>query len=144
MLGSLPNSSREAAKLSVPPPEKRIEPKRYIYPLAYKRDPFIPLIGEMVSGTTTRVSLTDKKGEFIRLELKGIIKDKKGKIALISSSHGESYTLKAGRIYDRRNQIISGVSGIIKEGSVVLFSPNRTIIELPLLRKEGVPTKYGS
>lgn len=136
MLGSSPNISKTPTKLAIPPVEKKDEPKRYIYPLAHKRDPFVPLIGGSVDDRKTVASLTDRKGEFTKLELKGIIKDKKGKMALIASLHGESYTLKTGKIYDKRNRIVTGVSGVIKEESVVLYSPNRTILELSLPGKE--------
>ena len=117
--------------------ETREEPPRYFYPFGNKRDPMVSLIG--AGGAASNAESGGKginKGEFSNLELKGIIHDGRGKVAMIASSDGESYLLRSGRIYDRKNRIVSGVSGIIKEKSVVLVSRNRTVTELSLRSRE--------
>ena len=78
------------------------------------------------------------------MELKGILKDRRGKVAIISASDGEYYVLKSGRIYDRKSRVIPGVSGIIKEKSVVLISQNRTITELFLHRTDEAAVSVNS
>ena len=117
--------------------EAKEEPAQYFYPNANKRDPFTPLIGaDAAASAKSGVQAGLQKGELSKLELKGILRDRKGKVALISSADGEPYVLKSGRIYDRKNRMVSGVSGIIKENSVVLISQNRTITELSLRKRE--------
>lgn len=102
--------------LTPPAPEKKVEPPKYAYPHGDKRDPFIPLTGGSRTGS---VNLAQN---FANLELKGILRDRRGKIAVIAASDGESYTLRGGKVYDRRNRIVSQVTGIIKQESVVLYS----------------------
>ena len=94
----------------------------------------MPLIGGQISAQAASGNV--EKGDLANLELKGILRDKRGKIALIASSSGEPYTLRSGRIYDKKNRIVNGVSGIIKETSVILVTQNRTIKELTLSKKE--------
>lgn len=126
---------------SVPPPppappdapaEKKPEPPKYYYPLAEYRDPFVPLIGGQAYSGKGGAQLTAQS--FANLELKGILRDRRGKIAVIASTDGESYVLKSGRIFDQRNHLILGVSGIIKENSVVLVAQNKVTKELTLKR----------
>lgn len=124
------------AKVTPPTPIKKEEFAKYVYPHATQRDLFIPLVGSAASGSGNMGSVIDRRGEFVSLELRGIMRDKRGKVAMISTSDGQTYFLKAGKIYDKRNRIISGVSGIIKENSVVLISQNKTMKELHLVKKE--------
>ena len=118
----------------ITPEPKKPEPPKYVYPFLQQRDPFVPLIG---APAATAPSGTPSIESFSNLELRGILQDRRGKIALISSTDGESYVLRSGRVYDRRNRMISGVQGIIKENSVVLISKNKTVRELTISRKEG-------
>lgn len=131
-----------------PPPtsaaasEKKEEPVKYSYPYAQKRDPFLPLAGTLTvesgeSKSPFAASETNPEKAFANLELRGILRDAKGRVALIKSSDGESYTLKSGRIYDDRNRIVSGVAGIIKENSILLISENKTMKLLELARRGG-------
>ena len=126
--------------------EKKEEPPKYFYPYAQKRDPFVPLIGG-VQGSPSAKSGSDKRsverGDVGNLELRGILRDRRGKVAMISSSSGEAYTLRSGRVYDKQNRAVSGVSGIIKENSVILITQNRTVKEIPLAKKEPVSTRSG-
>jgi len=127
--------STTAAKVPDSQPEAKEEPPHYFYPYGNKRDPFTPLIGAE-NANAGKGSSDLSKGELNNLELKGILRDRKGKVAVIASSDGEPFYLKSGRVYDRKNRMISGVSGIIKESSVVLISRNRAITELSLKRKD--------
>ncbi len=115
--------------------EEKAEPPKYFYPFAAKRDPFAPLVG-ITSGTNDPASGKGlAKGELSNLELKGIMLDRKGKVAYIASTTGEVFFLRSGRIYDKKNRVVAGVSGIIKENSVVLISQNRTMTELIMQKK---------
>ena len=124
-------------KITAAAPEAKEEPSRYFYPYGNKRDPFIPLIGATGMASSGEGKGLGK-GDLANLELKGILHDHRGKMAVIASGGGEHYVLRAGRIYDRKNRVVTGVSGIIKEKSVILISQNRTMTELSLrTREEG-------
>ena len=120
---------------AAPEPVKKAEPDKYVYPFsAQNRDPFVPLIGGQ--GTASASDSAQLLAQnFSNLELKGIIGDGKGRMALIVSSDGDSYVLKSGRVFDKRNHAINGISGAIRENSIVLISANKTVRELALTRK---------
>lgn len=143
----LPEMKPQPVAAVSPSIQKKDETPKYVYPHVSKRDPFIALITEGGAGGGTRIvdmesesGFINKKGEFVNLELRGILKDKKGKVAMIASTGGEAYMLKSGKIYDKRNRIIEGISGIIKEQSVILISQNKTVKELSLFKKEKTKT----
>ncbi|OGR87679.1 MAG: hypothetical protein A3A86_04835 [Elusimicrobia bacterium RIFCSPLOWO2_01_FULL_60_11] len=120
----------------VPRPDPKMETPRYSYPYSSKRDPFTPLAGSAAAlAGASSGSQGISSGELSNLELKGILRDRKGKVALISASDGEPFVLRSGRVYDRKNRIVSGISGIIKENSVILISQNRTVTELSLKKQ---------
>ena len=127
----------EPPPASTPAPVKKPEPPKYAYPYDGRRDPFMPLVGTPGSYAGSSQDAQTITQSFSNLELKGILKAKSGKIAMISATNGETYMLKSGRVFDRRNRVIHGVSGIIKENSVVLISQNKTVKELVLVRKDG-------
>ena len=133
-LSELVPSPTQAA--AAPQPEAKAETPRYFYPYASKRDPFAPLVGSAGYAGSSSGSQGLSSGELTNLELKGILRDRKGKVALISASDGEAFVLRSGRIYDKKNRIVSGISGIIKENSVILISQNRTVTELSLRNKD--------
>lgn len=111
---------------------QKLEVARYYYPSSDERDPFAPLSGSASYSGRSNSQMVFQN--FANLELRGIMRDRKGKIAVIGATSGEAFVLKSGRIYDQRNHLINGVTGIIKESSVVLISSNRTVKELPLKR----------
>ena len=128
-----PKITAQAAPQTV---EEKPETPQYLYPYAKKRDPFVPLIGNGQAFAEAEAEQqpkgTKEENELAKLELKGIMRYKDGKVAIISSTDGESYTLRSGRIYDQKNKKINGITGIIKERSIVLISNNNTIKELTL------------
>jgi len=89
------------------------------------RDPFIPLEGSEVRSDLT----SDRPPQIASLQLKGIIQDTKGRIALLTSGVS-SYVLRGGRLYDGRNHMMKGISGVIKTNSVILIGSDRTVREL--------------
>ncbi|MBN1823334.1 MAG: hypothetical protein JW803_03335 [Endomicrobiales bacterium] len=106
--------------------------KKFVYRGDKYRDPFVPLTGEgMVFGGSEEVNVPQVGG----LALKGIIKEGKQKIALISGG-GISYTLQNSRLYDSKQRLVKGITGIIKEESVVIIAPDKTTKELKLRNRE--------
>lgn len=95
------------------------------------RDPFIPLTGEGVPVTASEEVVTPNIGT---LALKGIFNDGKIKMALISGGN-ISYVLKGSMLYDNRQRLVKGVSGVIKNDSVILIAPDKTTKELRLREK---------
>jgi hypothetical protein len=88
------------------------------------RDPFVPLIGEARSDQTT-----DRPPAIASLILKGIVQDSNGRMALITGGVS-SYILRGGRLYNDRNHVVKGLSGVIKTDSVVIIGSDRTIREI--------------
>lgn len=91
------------------------------------RDPFIPL-GGRAAGTGRGELIIPQLGA---LALKGIIADQQKKVALIVGGGGV-FVLKDGKLYDNRNRLIRGISGVVKDRSVILTGPDRTVRELAL------------
>lgn len=88
------------------------------------RDPFVALNGDYRNDQGA-----DRPPQISSLLLKGIIQDAKGRVALLTSGVS-SYILRGGRLYDGRNHMMKGISGIIKSNSVVLMGSDRTVKEL--------------
>lgn len=109
---------------------------KYTYAFENKRDPFTPLVGSGGASMNSDQPI-DIQNNIANLELRGIIKDKTGKIALILATDGEYYTLRAGKIYSKRNHWIQGIKGVIKEKSVVLTSRDKSVKELPLITSDS-------
>lgn len=103
--------------------------KSYSYLGDKYRDPFIPLTG---AGADTD---SDRAPQISTLQLKGIIQDPKGRVAVLSTG-SMSYILRAGRLYDGRNRPLKGVSGVIKSQSVVLIGSDRTVKEIQLNKED--------
>jgi hypothetical protein len=88
------------------------------------RDPFIALTGEFRQDQGA-----DRPPQISTLSLKGILQDEKGRVALLTSGVN-SYVLRGGRLYDGRNHLMKGISGIVKSNSVILMGSDHTIREL--------------
>jgi hypothetical protein len=108
---------------ALPQQKVKAEVKKYFYPYTQKRDPFTALIGNTSRDSTSSEDLSIH--ELPNLELKGILRDRKGKMAMITSRDGGTFLLRAGKIYDRKNRVIPGISGMIKEKSVILISKDQ-------------------
>jgi len=91
---------------------------KYVYEGLSYRDPFIPLSGEKMAKAKlglTKDAIVPNLGS---LEIKGIIVDKKDRIALFTSPYG-SYIFVNGKLYDSQNRLVKGITGkmIYKKGS---------------------------
>ncbi len=99
--------------------------KNYAYYADRYRDPFIPLTGDFHADQ----SALDRPPQIASLQLKGIVQDAKGRMALLTSGVS-SYILKGGRLFDGRNRMIKKIAGVIKTESVVLIGADRTVREI--------------
>jgi len=112
---------------------RKQETPRYVYRGDRFRDPFAPLSGE---GTYSAVLLSEEVAvpNLGSLVLKGIFEDSKIKMALISGG-GINYILKGTRLYDSRQRLVRGISGIIRKDDVLMIAPDKTTKELKLKSK---------
>jgi hypothetical protein len=99
--------------------------KNYTYYGDRYRDPFVPLNGDIRSD----LDAMDRPPQLSALQLKGIVQDAKGRMALLTSGVN-SYILNGGRLYDGRNRMVKKIAGIIKTDSVVIIGSDRTVREL--------------
>lgn len=104
---------------------------RYTYAGTRNRDPFQPL---PLDGTSTRIVGDVVVPPVGSLILKGIMADGKQKMAIISAG-GIGYVLKGKYLYDNRQRLIHGITGIIKEESVIIIAPDKTTKEIRLREK---------
>jgi hypothetical protein len=104
---------------------------QYAYGGERYRDPFVSLAGEAVQSTGTDELVTPNVSA---LTLKGIFNDGKQSIAIVSAGVN-SYTLKGSRLYDNRNRLIKGITGVVRKESVLLIAPDKTTKELKLRDK---------
>ena len=106
--------------------KKKLPP--YVYTGDRFRDPFIPINSEGVSFPDENdVSVPNIGG----LTLRGILDDGKQKIAIISGG-GVTYLLKGSHLYDSRQRLVKGISGVIKTETVLIIAPDKTTRELKL------------
>ena len=140
------NQGGNISNSSVPRPQfKKINLPEYVPPKpvpAYKyqggtyRDPFV-LPGTSFSNMFTegKVMIADDtldKEMIAALKLRGIIKwEKNIELALINDAIGRSFTLRQGKLYNRKLVEVKGITGVIHGSSVVIFSSD-TKVELKL------------
>lgn len=122
--GAQPAPGAPASPANKPAPPPLPAYARYQFYADRYRDPFIPLVGEIQSD-----QMADRAPQIGSLLLKGIVQDTKGRMALLNSGVS-SYILRAGRLYNSRNRLVKGVSGVIKADSVLIIGADRTVREL--------------
>ncbi|MBI5200110.1 MAG: hypothetical protein HY925_00870 [Elusimicrobia bacterium] len=107
-----------------------------IYTGAALRDPFIAVAGAakasaiaaLAPGETPIPAGTVPSEDFSihSLELKGVMEDKTGGFAiLVDPKFGASFVLRRGKLFDVRNKLVPGVTGMVKakQKSVMLIGP---------------------
>ena len=113
-----------------PAPEEKAVPL-YVYAGTQNRDPFQPLSLDGSTASPVGDVVVPPVGSLI---LKGIIKDGTQKIAIISGG-GIGYVLKGKYLYDNRQRLVRGITGVIKDESVIIIAPDKTTKEIRLREK---------
>ena len=110
---------------------------------AASRDPFIPLAGGSAMDVGNGPSVDKEPGAFnpSSLELKGILRTRTGRWAMLSGAGGERYVVENGKVHDAKRKPVEGYVGIIKEKTLVLIGPNNQVTELKLKRDQEDQTK---
>jgi hypothetical protein len=95
------------------------------------RDPFMPATS---GGGGSRAAKRDDgepepppTADIHALTLRGILKDKNADFAIFAAETGETFMLRAGRLYNERNKPVQGITVRInlKQKLVELFTPER-------------------
>lgn len=110
---------------------------------APSRDPFVPLAGGSAMDLSGPSTPDREPGAFnpSSLELKGILRTRMGRWAMLSGPGGDRYVVENGKIHDAKKKPIEGYVGIIKEKTLVLIGPNNQVTELKLKRDQEEETK---
>lgn len=95
------------------------------------RDPFLP--ASSGGGGSRAAKREDGEPEapptadIHALSLRGILKDKNADYAIFASESGETFMLRAGRLYNDRNKPVQGITGRIdlRRKLVELFTPEK-------------------
>lgn len=130
LLGAVPLRAED------PPAPAAEEEPLYIYN-GSSRDPLIPLLGAPQMGLGA--AQPDREpGAFnpSSMELKGILRTRTGRWAMMTGTAGERYVVENGKIHDGKKKPVEGYVGIIKEKTVVLIGPNNQVTELKLKRDQ--------
>ena len=81
------------------------------------RDPFLP--AAMGAKSARRVDDAKTDGPEVvdihGMTLRGILKDSKTDFALFAAETGGTYLLRGGRLYNERNKLVPGITGVIKQ-----------------------------
>ncbi|MCX5778079.1 MAG: hypothetical protein NTU66_02485 [Elusimicrobia bacterium] len=102
--------------------------ERYEYAGDIYRDPFMSINREGMSVSGTDEIVIPNIGS---LKLKGLMSEGKQKIAILSNGVF-GYVLKEKLLYDSRQRLIPGFTGIFKEGSVIIVAPDKSTKEIHL------------
>ncbi|MBI4051321.1 MAG: hypothetical protein HY400_02325 [Elusimicrobia bacterium] len=96
-----------------------------VYTTDKMRDPFIPLTGAGVQSASIPTEEPDIN--IHELRLKGMMKDAKGKTAILISSSGFSYILKGGKLWNRKGKPVPGITGLVQGKAVFLSTADKDI-----------------
>jgi hypothetical protein len=70
------------------------------------------------------------------MELKGILRSRTGRWAMMTGASGERYVVENGKIHDAKKKPVEGYVGIIKEKTLVIIGPNNQVTELKLKKDQ--------
>ncbi|MBI4395836.1 MAG: hypothetical protein HY548_01990 [Elusimicrobia bacterium] len=104
----------------------------YVYKADKMRDPFIPLVGQGMAEFVPASSSTEGDFSPETVELKGMLKTKSGRWAVLRATGGATFLVKEGKILDSKRKAVVGYVGIVKEKSLVLIGPDNKVTELKL------------
>jgi hypothetical protein len=132
--GEAPAASVAGVTVSTAPVEERLIPW-YDYKADRFRDPFVPLTGQGAGlSVGVRPEITAPFAP-ANMELKGVLRTNSTRWAMLRSSDGASYVVEEGKVFDAKRRPVAGYTGIIKEKTVVLIGPDKSVTEL-LLRRD--------
>ncbi|MFA5160666.1 MAG: hypothetical protein WC421_00310 [Elusimicrobiales bacterium] len=110
-----------------------------IYRQEIGRDPFMPVsVSSGPASSATQEILRAASSEPVEfdprnLELSGIMTAPDGRVAMLYDKlSGLPYYLSKGRLYDRKDKPVSGISGVIQDRQVTLFSGGSEIVTTAL------------
>ncbi|MBI3300027.1 MAG: hypothetical protein HYZ75_17820 [Elusimicrobia bacterium] len=107
-----------------------------IYGAARLRDPFMKLMGAGIVAPTKAIKEYDPEEFSIHtLELKGVLRDKSGPMALlIDPGTNMSFILRGGKLFDGKRKPVPGVTGSVKIGqkTVTLMTADKDVQTLRL------------
>jgi hypothetical protein len=113
---------------------------KYEYHGSIYRDPLIPVSAAASHSTFEASGPVEEfmdRDKIVTLILQGIMRDRNGSgIALIVDNAGNSYTLKDGKLYNKRYRAVRGVTGSIERSRVMLYSQGSRV-ELRLKKSTG-------
>ncbi|MDX6770448.1 MAG: hypothetical protein SF051_13010 [Elusimicrobiota bacterium] len=95
------------------------------------RDPFLP--ASSGGRAPARVDLDAPQGpptaDIHALTLRGILKDRSADFAIFAAESGETFMLRAGRLYNERNKPVPGITGRInlKQKRVELMTADKDV-----------------
>ena len=118
-----------------PPAPAADEEPVYVYN-GSSRDPLIPLVGAAQASIGTQPDREPGAFNPSSMELKGILRTRTGRWAMMTGTAGERYVVENGKIHDGKKKPVEGYVGIIKEKTVVLIGPNNQVTELKLKRDQ--------
>jgi len=121
----------QAASSNIKHEEKSEVFKKFIYRGDIYKDPFFQLNEEAFPKNSVEGIVVPALNSLV---LQGIIRDGDKSMALLKSG-AISYTLVNGRIYDNRQRLIKGLSGIIRPDSVIIEGRGKTKREIKLREK---------
>lgn len=94
------------------------------------RDPFLPASsggGRSVAKKEDGEPEAPPTADIHALSLRGLLKDSNADYAIFAAETGETFMLRAGRLYNDRNKPVQGITGRInlKQKLVELFTPEK-------------------
>jgi hypothetical protein len=127
-----PRGMLSLPKVAAVPVAAKIEPAPYNYHGDVRRDPFVALNVE------TNVAPSSSEEAVVpnlrSLTLKGVYADGKSMAAIISGG-GITYILRDRKLFDNRQRLVKGITGVIRNDSVIMIGGDHTTKELKLHEK---------
>lgn len=117
------------AASTVPVSSLAVSSPTYSYKGEKYRDPFVSLAGQ---GAAYFYSGDDTPFDPNNVELKGVLKMKSGRWALLRTAAGASFIVKEGKLWDSKRKLVKGYVGIVKEKGLELLGPNNQVFTFNL------------
>lgn len=106
-----------------------------VYKPALTRDPLLVsnFFGDDKKWSAEKPRVSTAAFSAANLELTGIMEDKSGRQAILRDRvAGETYFLKAGRLFDSERKEVKGIGGIARSGEVFIVTGDRKVYHISL------------